>query len=87
MPIYFHIVVAISLNLLFKTMEAVQTHPNLSNSCILSNTYRTYKKSPVEIRTPNTVKPDWPQHDCPAAYYRPAVFFRHLSLTALSLPQ
>ena len=32
-------------------------------------------------------EPDRPQHDRPAACYRPAVFFRHLRLIALSLPE
>jgi len=35
----------------------------------------------------NTPESDRPRHDRPAACYRPAVFFRHLRLVALSSPQ
>jgi hypothetical protein len=44
--------------------------------------------SPVEVETSNTLERSRPQRDVPLRRrYRPAVFFRHLSLTVLSLPQ
>jgi hypothetical protein len=60
--------------------------------CVISNW--VYKWSTVYVYTmesiwnPNskTQEPDWPQHDRPAVCYRPAVFFRHICLVALSFP-
>ena len=43
---------------------------------------------PVEIQTPNTLEPDRPQHGPPRRLcYRPAVFFCHVLIISLSVPQ
>ena len=44
--------------------------------------------SPVAVEVSNTLERGLRQRDLPRRLrYRPAVFFRHLSLTVLSLPQ
>ena len=77
---------------------AIQTLPHLRNSnvpeglakvgngCTDGQLY-TYRENLSSCnQNSNTMEPDRPQHERPAACYRPAVFFCHLHLTALSFP-
>jgi len=51
---------------------------------LYTHTYNTVQLKPKL----QNMEPDRPQPDCPRRLcYRPAVFFRHLRLTALSFPQ
>jgi hypothetical protein len=86
-PIYPYTVVAISLNLLLKKTEALQTHPDSSNGYIRSVMYCTWTEVQAISELPTYLNTTGHSMTAHRLCYRPAVFFRHHRLTTLSLPQ